>query len=384
MWIPRPGLAREVNASLKHFRVTSLLGPRQCGKTSLARRVAGNRRAHYFDLERSKDFDALASAEDVLSPLKGLVVIDEVQRRPELFKVLRVLADRKPLPARFLILGSAAPELVKGASETLAGRISFIFMGGLTLRETGGGQLRRLWARGGFPESFNAASDAVSLEWRESFISTFVERDIPQLELRIPSVMLRRFWAMVAHYHGQMWNASEIASSMGLSYHTARRYLDLLTGTFVLRQLPPYHANVGKRLVKAPKVYVRDSGILQALLGVNNFLGLMRNPKYGPSWEGFAMEEVLRITGERHAFYWRTADGAELDLLLEHNGQRWGFEFKASETVGMTKSMHSVLRDLEPQKIFVLHPGKESYVLHEKVQVLPLSNLSKALSQMNK
>lgn len=374
-WLKRPDLTRAVEAGLRASPVTALLGPRQCGKTSLARRIADRRRGTYFDLESPTDAARLDRPQMVLAPLRGLVVLDEIQRRPDLLPLLRVLSDRRPLPCRLLILGSASPNLIRHASETLAGRVRFVEMGGFTIEETGSDRADRLWLRGGLPRSFLARTDADSLHWREDFIRTFLERDIPQLESRIPAVTLRRFWMMVAHYHGQVWNGSEIAASLGLAHTTARRYLDLLTGAFVLRQLPPYHANVGKRLVKSPKAYVRDSGLLHALLNIPSSRELQSHPKLGASWEGFAMEQILRWTGDRNAFFWATHGGAELDLLVLHRGKRWGFEFKCSDAPRATRSMRIAMSDLGLDHLWVVYPGATGYPLGRGVDVVPASEL---------
>lgn len=373
--VNRPELLKQIESALKTSPVTALLGPRQCGKTTLARRIALTRRAEYFDLEKRVDLARLDHPERALEGLKGLVVLDEVQRSPELFPLLRVLADRKPQPCKFLLLGSASPWLLKHTSESLAGRVRFIEMSGFSPWETGWKNLERLWVRGGFPPAYLAATPKDSLAWREDFIQTFLERDIPQLEIRVPPTTLGRFWAMVAHYHGQVWNGSEIGASLGFSHNAARRYLDALTGAFVLRQLPPYFINLGKRLVKSPKVYVRDSGLLHALLNLRGQKELEVHPKLGASWEGFALEQVLKITGERNAFFWATHAGAELDLLVEKAGKRWGFEFKMEEAPGLTKSMRTALQDLELEHLWVIHPGNAGYSLDKKAEVIPLSGL---------
>ena len=361
--------------ALRESPVVALLGPRQAGKTTLAREAAKGLGAEFFDLEDPVDLSRLANPKLALESLRGLVVLDEAQRQPELFPILRVLADRPRVPARFLLLGSASPHLVRGVSESLAGRVRLIEMGGFDLSEAGPELMTRLWQRGGFPRSFMAPSDQRSFRWRGDFISTFLERDIPQLGLSIPAAALRRFWTMVAHYHGQIWNAAEFARSIGSSEPTARRYLDILCGAYVARQLPPWFENVAKRQVKAPKVYIRDSGILHALLSLPTMRDLAAHPKYGASWEGFALEQVLSRADTRDAYFWATHGGAELDLLLMKGGRRIGFEFKCADAPRMTKSMRVALADLRLERLFVVYPGARSYDLEEKVRVLALSDL---------
>ena len=379
--IPRPQALKAVETALEESPVCALLGPRQCGKTTLARQIAQKGKAHFFDLETAISRTRLEdSPELALSELEGLVVIDEIQRLPGLLATLRPLADRPGHPARFLILGSASPELVKGASESLAGRVSFVDLGGFGLEEVGADGLPVLWQRGGFPRSFLAASDSASERWRQNFIRTFLERDIPQLGIRIPAETLRRFWMMVAHYHGQIWNGAELARSFGVSETTVRHYLDLLTGTFLLRQLPPWFENLGKRQYKAPKVYVRDSGLLHSLLGARRRDELLGHPKLGASWEGFALEQVLHAAKTSEAFYWGTHAGAELDLVLFRGGRRYGVEFKHADAPAMTKSMHIALEDLKLECAWFVYPGKESYRVHEKVRVCPLPELLEELA----
>lgn len=373
--IERQGLAEEVRGRLKANPVVALLGPRQCGKTTLARQIAAERQAHYFDLEDPADAADLANPREALAGLRGLAIIDEIQRRPELFETLRVLADRPRTPARFLILGSASPGLMRGASETLAGRVGFIEMGGFDLGEVGAGKLGRLWRRGSFPRSFLARSEAESLRWREDFVRTFLERDLPQLGVTVPAATLRRFWTMAAHYHGQIWNAAEFARSLGSSEGTARNYLDLLTGALVLRPLLPWFENVAKRQVKSPKVYIRDSGLLHALLSVRTERDLRRHPKLGASWEGLAIEQILSVLKPRDAYFWATHGGAELDLFLLKDGRRLGFECKYSDAPQLTKSMRAALEDLSLDGLWVVYPGEKTYRLHERVETLPLARL---------
>jgi hypothetical protein len=368
-------LREAVRSSLRRNPVTALLGPRQAGKTTLARGLVPARGGTLFDLERPADVAALANPLLALEPLRGLVVVDEVQRMPSLFPVLRVLADRPRTPARFLLLGSASPELVRGASESLAGRVGFVEMAGFGVDEVGADRASRLWLRGGFPRSFLAASDDASLRWREDFVRTFLERDLPQLGVSIPSATLRRFWSMAAHFHGQIWNGAEFARALGSSEPTARAYLDLLAGAFVLRVLPPWRENLGKRQVKSPKIYVRDSGLLHALLGVRTRRDLLAHPKGGASWEGFALEQALRLLRPREAAFWSTHSGAELDLLVLHRSRRLGFEFKLSEAPNLTRSMHVALADLRLDRLFVVHPGDRSYRLSPKVEAVSLPRL---------
>ena len=311
-----------------------------------------------------------------LAPLQGTVVIDEVQRRPDLFPVLRVLADRRPLPARFLILGSASPDLLRQSSESLAGRLETIVLSGFSLGEVGAGSLVRHWLRGGFPRAFLARTQADSIQWRRQFIQTFLERDLPQLGVAIPAAALQRFWTMLAHYHGNLWNAAEPARSLGVSEPTVRRYLDLLTGVFMVRQLAPWHENLGKRQVKAPKVYVRDSGLLHALLGIRAEENLLHHPKCGASWEGYAIEETLKLVQPEEAYFWATYQGAELDLLLFKNGRRIGVEAKRSDAPTLTPSMRIALDDLHLEQIVVLYPGSRRYALSDRVTVVPLADLA--------
>ena len=380
--LPRRRALRMVEAALAANPVCALVGPRQCGKTTLARQIASRRgEAHYFDLETAIARARLAEPELALSPLRGLVVLDEIQVLPGLFTVLRPLADRPRKPARFLILGSASPDLVRGVSESLAGRVAFVDLGGFALDEVGPGRAGRLWLRGGFPRSFLPASPRRSVEWRRDFIRTFLERDLPQLGIRIPAETLRRFWQMVAHYHGQIWSGAEFARSMGVSEHTVRRYVDILAGAYVLRQLPPWFENVGKRQYKSPKVYVRDSGLLHTLLSITSDEELVSHPTLGASWEGFALEQVLAFWGDRDAYYWRTHAGAELDLLVSRAGRRYGFEFKYSDAPRMTKSLHVALEDLKLERAWIVYPGSTRYAAHERVEVLPVAEIPARLGK---
>lgn len=371
--LQRKLLTDRLDTALERSPITALLGPRQCGKTTLAKGFAKTRASAFFDLESPVDLRRLENPEMVLGSLEGLVVLDEIQAVPELFTVLRVLADRMEGRARFLILGSASPHMVRRASESLAGRVEFLEMAGFDLAETGPGTLDTLWLRGGFPRSFLADSEDASLAWREGFVRTFLERDIPQLGIRILPAALRRFWAMLAHYHGQTWNASELGRSMGLTYHTIRDYLDILTGTFMVRQLQPWFENYGKRQVKAPKVYFRDSGVLHHLLEIPSRHALLGHPKVGASWEGFALEQVLRLFESAQPYYWSTHGGIELDLLLQHNGRRLGFEFKFSEAPRCTVSMRRSAELLELDSLFVVHPGVHRYPMAHGIEAVPLA-----------
>jgi hypothetical protein len=375
MPLPRSELERELERTIKANPVTALIGPRQCGKTTLARRIARTTAAEYFDLEDPVSQRRLDEPMTSLRQLRGLVVIDEVQRRPELFEVLRVLADRSPLPVRFLLLGSASPDLLRQGSETLAGRIAFVEMGGFASSEVGAGKWRKLWWRGGFPRSYLARNEKESLAWRENFIRTFLERDIREFGVQIPAPALRRFWMMLAHYHGQTWNASEIARSLGESHTTVKRHLDILTSALVIRQLQPWHVNLGKRQVKSPKVYIRDTGLLHTLLGVDSFRALEGHPKLGASWEGFVVEEVIRQVGERNAHFWATQSGAELDLLVNVRGKAYGVEVKYVDAPGLTKSMRIACQDLELQRLLVVYPGPEPYDLDDHTRVVPFDRL---------
>jgi predicted AAA+ superfamily ATPase len=367
---------RLVRSALRRSRVVALLGARQCGKTTLAREFVPARSDNYFDLEDPASLARLAEPELALRPLRGLVVIDEIQRRPELFPLLRVLADRQPLPARFLVLGSAAPELLKQSSETLAGRLETVVLEGFRLADLGSKAQARHWVRGGFPLAYTARSEADSFAWRRQFVQTFLERDLPQLGVQIPAMALGRFWSMVAHYHGQTWNSAELARALAVNESTVRRYLDLLTGVFMVRQLAPWFENLGKRQVKAPKVYIRDSGLLHALLGVSALRDLEGHPKVGASWEGYAVEEVLKALMPDESYYWATHNGAELDLLLFRRGRRTGVEFKRSSAPALTPSMRIALDDLKLDRLMVVYPGERRFALAEGIEAIPLAEIA--------
>ncbi len=383
MWLERAALEKRIQRSIRANPVTALIGSRQCGKTAVARRIAEGARVAYFDLEDPVSQRRLAEPMTALRPLRGLVVIDEVQRQPNLFPVLRVLADRAPLPARFLLLGGASPQLLRQGSETLAGRIAFLEMSGFGSEEVGTTGWRKLWWRGGFPRSFLAGSEDASSAWREEFIRTFLERDIREFGVQIPAPALRRLWMMVAHYHGQVWNGSEIGRSLGEAHTTVKRHLDTLTGALMVRQLQPWHENLGKRQVKSPKIYLRDSGLLHTLLGLDSFRALTGHPKIGASWEGFVVEEVIRRVGERNAWFWATQSGAELDLMFTLRGRRYGAEVKYSDAPGLTKSMRIAREDLKLHRLLVVYPGSEPYDLDEHTRVIPFEQLRGEISRFD-
>lgn len=364
---------------LDSFPVVAILGARQVGKTTLAQQIAKARKgpAERFDLEDPADLARLADARLALSGLRGLVVLDEIQRRPDIFAVLRVLADRRPRPARFLVLGSASPALLRQSSESLAGRIAFHTLNGFNLDEVSVEKLDPLWLRGGFPPSFLARTHRLSFTWRQNFIRTFLERDLPQLGIRVSASTLSRFWSMLAHYHGQVWNSSEFARSFGVTDKTVRHYLDILSAALVVQLLPPWHANVGKRQVKSPKVYIRDSGILHALLGIDDRRDLDRHPKVGASWEGFMLQQVIEQleAQPQECFFWATHSGAEIDFLWVRGRRRWGFEFKLTSAPTLTRSAMTALDVLELQRLYVVHAGNASFPLHDKVTAIAASRL---------
>lgn len=373
--LERRGYLERLSKAIMRSPVTALLGPRQCGKTTLARSFSETRKSTFFDLESVPDQRRLQNAELVLGSLDGLVILDEIQIMPELFQVLRVLVDRPGNKARFLILGSASPEIIRKTSETLAGRLEFVELTGFNLSETGSGNWKELWLRGGFPRSYLAESEENSLVWREGFIRTFLERDIPQLGINIRAPAMRRFWTMLAHYHGQTWNASEIGRSMGLSDKTIRSYLDVLTGTFMIRQLQPWFENLGKRQVKKPKIYFCDSGLLHSLLDVRDQHALLGNPKVGASWEGFVIEQALQTIQPSQAYFWSVHSGAELDLIFVRDGLRFGVEVKFSEAPEVTASMRSAVDDLNLSHLWILYPGQENYRVAEKISVRSLEKM---------
>ncbi|MBN2149663.1 MAG: ATP-binding protein [Anaerolineales bacterium] len=355
--------------------ITALLGPRQVGKTTLARLFTANRPASFFDLESLPDQRRLQNPEMVLGSLQGLVILDEIQQMPELFSTLRVLVDRPENQARFIILGSASPHLIRRASESLAGRVEFIELSGFDLSETDRAAKEKLWLRGGFPRAFLADKDADSLAWREGFIRTFLERDLPQLGISIPSTAMRRFWSMLAHYHGQTWNASELSRAMGLSDKTVRSYLDILSGAFMVRQLQPWFENASKRQVRAPEIYIRDSGLLHSLLNIPDMHTLLGHPKVGASWEGYVIEQTLSILHPTEAYFWAKHGAAELDLLFFAHGKRYGIEAKFNEAPKVTRSMQAALQELGLEHLWVIYPGERSYPVYEQITVCPLSDL---------
>jgi predicted AAA+ superfamily ATPase len=374
--IQRPSHINAIEKALNRTPVTSLLGPRQCGKTTLARIVEKKYNATFFDLESSQDLQRLQNPELILGALEGLVIIDEIQEKPELFKTLRVLVDKPDRRTKFLILGSASPHIIKNASETLAGRTEFIELSGFNFIETDKSNIQDLWVRGGYPLSYLASSAEESIGWREAFIRTFLERDIPQLGFKIPAAAMRKFWTMLAHYHGQTLNASEIGRSLGVTDKTIRTYLDILSGTFMMRQLQPWYENLSKRQVKAPKIYFRDSGLLHHLLTVTDMHNLFGHPKLGASWEGFAMEQAIQILKPGEVYYWATYSGAELDLLFFKGGKKYGIEFKFNEAPTLRKSMRIACEDLKLEHLWIVYPGEHTYPVEKNISVLSLGHIT--------
>ena len=376
MLVARPGPVARVHDAFSAHPAVALTGPRQCGKTTLARLIAADSSpSAWFDLEAAVDRRRLAAPEQTLRRLAGLIVIDEVQRSPALLETVRVLADRPDNPARFLLLGRASPTLITGVSESLAGRVGLVDLAGFDLLEVGIESWRALWLRGGFPRSYLARDTRKSALWRESFVRTFLERDIPQLGITIPAETLRRFWTMIAHYHGQTWNAAEFARALGASEATARRYLDILAGAFMVRVLPPWFENLKKRQVRSPRLYVRDSGVLHTLLGLAREDDVAGHPKVGASFEGFAIEQLLAAFGTDNAYFWATHAGAELDLLVTLAGRRYGFECKLADAPATTKSMRVALADLALDRLWIVYPGAEAYDLDDRIAVLPVAEV---------
>ena len=374
----RSALLRQVHEALSEAPAVALLGARQVGKTTLAAQVAAAwpGPTTTFDLEVASVREAMSrTPEALLGECEGLVVVDEVQQQPSLFETLRPICDAADRKAVFLLLGSASWDVVRGISETLAGRVLFVDVGGFSLQEVGPEHQNSLWLRGGFPRAWLAPSAAAWRRWMQSFTRTFLERDIPALGAGVPAQALSRFWRMLAHYHGQVWNAAELGRAMDASARTVNRYRDLLAGTFMVRLLPPWFENLGKRLVKSPKVYLRDSGILHTLLDLDAMQALRTHPRHGASWEGFALEQTLLAHGQRQAYFYATQRGAELDLLLLRHGRRWGFEFKCTDAPRTTKSMHIVAEDLRLAHLYVVYPGDLRYPLGDGITALPLKEI---------
>ena len=377
--IDRPRQLARLKSLLKSNPVVAILGARQAGKTTLAKELQRQWKqpCRSFDLEDQRDLARLSDPALALEPLKGLVVLDEIQRMPDLFPLLRVLADRRPIRARFLVLGSASPEMLRQGNESLAGRIAYYSLGGLSLEEIGMENRDKLWIRGGFPRSYLARTNAESQNWREDFVSTFLERDLPQLGIRVSSTTLRRFWTMLAHFHGQTWNASQFSRNFGVNHTTIRHYLDILSSAFVVRQLQPWHENVSKRQVKAPKVYLSDSGLLHSLLGLTGKADIEAHPSLGASWEGFVISQIAnRLNVRPHeCFFWATHAGAELDLLIVRGRKRWGFEVKRTSAPTITPSMRTALSDLKLERQFVVHAGEHSFDMAKKIRAIAISHL---------
>lgn len=364
------------------FPVTALVGSRQSGKTTLAKQITqellqNGESVTFFDLEDPEDLIRLDNPKRMLEPLKGLIVIDEVQRKPDIFPLLRVLSDRQPLLARFLVLGSASGNLLKQTSESLAGRINYIELPGFGIDEIEGSLVDQLWVKGSYPRSFLAPTETESFAWRESFIQTFFEKDMGLLGIRVPPIQLWRFWQMAAHYHGQIWNHSELARSLGVSHTTIKNYLDLLTDTFMVRQLPPWFNNMGKTVVKSPKFYIRDSGLLHAIFNIWSMDDLRKHPKLGASWEGFALEQIIRLSSQnKNIFFWATHSGAEMDLIVNMRGELWGFEVKFADAPKKTKSLSVAIKDLQLTRTYIVYPGKNAYFIDDNIQVIPLMDLN--------
>ncbi|MCX5894489.1 MAG: ATP-binding protein [Proteobacteria bacterium] len=366
---------RQIKKLIESFPVVAMIGPRQCGKTTIAKEIVHD---HYFDLENPRDIAKLEQPQLALEDLEGLIVIDEIQRKPEIFTLLRYLVDNRP-KQKYLILGSASGSLMKQSSESLAGRIGYFHLGGFRISDIKHSRegMKKLWLRGGLPRSYIAATDEQSLLWRENYITTFLEKDIPQLGINIPAKTLRRFWIMLSHYHGQIINFSELGRSFGISDVTVRKYMDILEGTFMVRVLQPWYVNMGKRLVKRPKVYLRDSGIFHSLMAIESREQLLTHNKLGASWEGFALECVCGSIGKRaeEMYFWRTHAGSELDLFWQHGGKSWGVEFKHVDAPHLTKSMEIAIEDLHLAHLWVIYPGTDQYKLSKKITVLPLKDI---------
>src|SRR3989338_2240405 len=372
--IQRKKAIAAIQKRLKSFPVVAILGARQCGKTTLANQI---RHMHYFDLENPRDLAKLSQPQLALENLKGIIVIDEIQRKKELFPLLRFLVDHYP-KQKYLILGSASKDLIQQSSESLAGRIAYYHLRGFTLEEVGPKHINTLWLRGGFPKSYLAKTNEESLLWRENYITTFLERDIPQLGISISAQTLRRFWMMLSHYNGQIVNYSELGRSFGISDMTVKKYIFILEGTFMVRSHMPWYVNVGKRLVKSPKLYIRDSGLFHSLQSIDTMDVLLSHAKLGASWEGMALEAVSQVLDvpNENLFFWATHAGAELDLFWQKRGKNWGIEFKYADAPTLTKSMHSVCKDLDLEHLWVIYPGNKAYLLDKKITVLPFEKIS--------
>ncbi|MBC8323972.1 MAG: ATP-binding protein [Candidatus Marinimicrobia bacterium] len=373
--IKRETIIQKVNTALDRSAIVSMLGPRQCGKTTLAKIIAQNvGESHFFDLEHPGDVAKLQNPLLALEDLTGLIILDEIQLMPELFSVLRVLVDREDSSAVFLLLGSASPDILKKSSETLAGRIEFVPIGGFDLIESKY-SVNELWIKGGFPKSYLAKSLNDSFSWRENFVMTFLERDLGRFGVHVSPQTMRRFWFMLAHGHGHVWNASDISRSLGVSFMTAKRYVDILTNAFMVRQLQPWFANISKRQIKSQKVFIRDSGIFHFLVNVKTKSELLKHPKLGSSWEGFVTEQIINILGERNCYYWRTRAGAELDLLYISGSEKYGFEMKCTDSVKVTKSMRIAIQDLNLKELYIVYPGKDTFRIDENITAIPISDL---------
>lgn len=371
--VERPQYRSKIETFLEEFQVVALIGPRQCGKTTLAKTIPHN---DYFDLENPRDLARLEHPQTTLEKLTGTIVIDEIQRRPDLFELLRYLVDSNP-EQRYLILGSASPELVKNSSESLAGRVAFVELTPFSLEEVES-SLDQLWLQGGYPRSLLTDSNQASLTWRENYIRTFLERDIPQLGIRVPANTLHRFWTMIAHYHGQVLNFSELGRSFGVNDVTVRRYLEILAGTFMIELLQPWHSNVKKRQVRSPKLYIRDSGIFHSLLQIESHSQLQSNPKLGASWEGFVVEQARRAApfSHRHFYFWSVHSGSELDLFWNQRGKSFGIEVKYSDAPKLDRAVKVILKDLDLAHLWIIYPGPDSYPLSEQVTVIPVREIS--------
>ena len=372
--IERPLDVSRVTTALRRSPVVLLVGPRQAGKSTLARGLVVEGDVTFFDLEDPGAASRLAEPMLALHDLRGLVILDEAQHAPNLFPVLRVLADRPERPATFLVLGSASPQLVGMSAETLAGRVETIELSGLRLDDVGGGDLDRLWLQGAFPASYTR-SPADSVAWRTNYVATFLERDLTQLGFRLPAAQMRRFWTMLAHYHAQTWNGAELARALGVSQPTTRRYLDALTDALVVRQLQPWYVNVGKRVVRSPKVYLRDSGLLHTLLGLASMDALLGHPKVGASWEGLVVEQIAMLLGDTPLYFWGTHSGAELDLFFTRDGRNVGVEIKRTDAPRVTPSMRNAVSDLELDRLLVIYPGRERYPMAATIEAIPVTEL---------